>query len=240
MPQWRADTAGSDAAAAVQRLMCLVGGLAVGAVGLYATALAIAVLRSGRPRWLLARCYALRDGKPGGPARAAARRWSAGGLAAFLLAVLLGTAGRSGMWRLDGSRRLVRAAEPLTVRLLASDYRWNAIYAGADKRFATPDDFVVVGRMHLPAGRPVRILLASSDRAYSLHLPAWRLAATVMPGRVRQLDLQAAQPGRYEAACARPCGWGHELARLVLVVTSPNQFDRWLAAAERLMTHPRG
>jgi cytochrome c oxidase subunit 2 len=88
----------------------------------------------------------------------------------------------------------------------------------------------IYDEMHLPAGRPVRILVTSADVIHSFWVPEFRLKADTVPGLVQNLNFTAQVPGTYVIECTEFCGLNHSEMQARLVVDPPAKFDAWLAA----------
>ena len=108
----------------------------------------------------------------------------------------------------------------LDVYVLAKQWMWKFSYA---------DGPVAQGTLHVPVGRPVRLLMTSRDVIHSFYVPAFRVKRDVLPGRYSELWFQAVAPGRYELLCAEYCGAGHSYMRGEIVALAPEAFDRWMA-----------
>lgn len=86
-----------------------------------------------------------------------------------------------------------------------------------------------IDELHVPAGEPIRLLLATQDVIHSLFLPAFRLKQDAVPGRYTTLWFTATRPGTYDLYCAEYCGADHSVMRGSLVVMPPDEFERWLS-----------
>ncbi len=100
-------------------------------------------------------------------------------------------------------------------------------------KFAYPGGPNAVDVLHVPANRPVRLLLTSRDVIHSFFVPAFRLKQDVLPGRYTQTWFEADRPGTYEIFCAEYCGMGHSSMLGQVVVMKPEEFDTWLAEQRR-------
>jgi cytochrome c oxidase subunit 2 len=83
--------------------------------------------------------------------------------------------------------------------------------------------------MHLPAGRPVRILLESADVIHSFWVPQLGGKRDVIPGHTNAITLVADSPGVYFGQCAEFCGLSHANMRFRVFVETPEQFHAWSA-----------
>ncbi|HEX5683816.1 MAG TPA: c-type cytochrome [Ideonella sp.] len=84
--------------------------------------------------------------------------------------------------------------------------------------------------LHLPAGRPVQLGLQSADVIHSFWVPTLGGKMDLVPGRTNRLFITALAPGVHRGVCAEYCGTQHARMALHVVVETPEQFDRWLAA----------
>jgi cytochrome c oxidase subunit 2 len=89
-------------------------------------------------------------------------------------------------------------------------------------------DLVVANELHVPAGRPVRLSLRSSDVIHSFWVPRLGGKRDLIPGRVQVLWFTPEDPGVYEGQCAEFCGVSHALMSMQLVVDTPEEFEQWL------------
>ena len=140
-----------------------------------------------------------------------------------LVFVMLGFMSRT-VW---GQVRGTLPETDLQVRVTASQFNWQMTYPGFDGRFGTPDDYSQENLLHVPADRPVRLILASKDVIHSFFLPHVRLKQDAVPGREIQVWFQATKPGRYEIPCAELCGFGHSTMKGYMTVHTPEEFDAW-------------
>ena len=87
----------------------------------------------------------------------------------------------------------------------------------------------MVGQMHVPVGKPVRIQLRSKDVIHSFFLPNFRLKQDAVPGMGIEVWFTPTKPGDYEVACAELCGIGHYRMKAALTVDpSEEKFNEWL------------
>ena len=97
-------------------------------------------------------------------------------------------------------------------------------------KFAYPDGPNAIGTLHVPADRPVRLLMTSRDVIHSFFVPDFRIKMDVLPGRYTEAWFEATKPGRYQILCAEYCGTWHSQMWGEVVVMPPAEFDEWLAA----------
>ena len=90
--------------------------------------------------------------------------------------------------------------------------------------------------LHVPAGMPVRVVLASQDVIHSLSIPDLRVKKDVVPGRYNRIWFEAekkpgAQPDEHQVYCAAYCGTQHSAMLTHAYVHEPADFKQWLIDA---------
>jgi cytochrome c oxidase subunit 2 len=88
-----------------------------------------------------------------------------------------------------------------------------------------------INELHVPVGRPVKLLMTSQDVIHSLFVPAFRVKQDVLPGRYSALWFEATKPGTYHLFCAEYCGTQHSGMVGWVTAMEPAQFQQWLAGA---------
>ena len=95
------------------------------------------------------------------------------------------------------------------------------------------DDLIVTdGELHLPVGKPVKLLLRSLDVLHDFYVPQIRAKMDLVPGIVTYLWFTPTKTGEYEILCAAYCGLGHPQMRGKLVVESESDYQTWRAAQQ--------
>jgi len=85
-----------------------------------------------------------------------------------------------------------------------------------------------VNELHVPVGRPVKLIMGSEDVLHSFYIPAFRVKADVIPGRYNHLWFTATKPGRYHLFCAEYCGTKHSGMIGWVYAMEPTAFQAWL------------
>jgi cytochrome c oxidase subunit 2 len=98
-------------------------------------------------------------------------------------------------------------------------------------KFEHPDGRRELNELHVPLGRPVRLILISQDVIHDLFIPALRIKHDVLPVRYTSFWFQATRAGRYHLFCAQYCGTEHSQMTGTVEVLAPSEFERWLAQA---------
>lgn len=96
-------------------------------------------------------------------------------------------------------------------------------------KFQHPEGQGEIDELHVPAGEPVNMTMASQDVIHSLFIPALRIKQDVVPGRYTHLWFSADKPGTYRLACTQFCGTNHSLMVGKFVVMAPADYARWLS-----------
>jgi cytochrome c oxidase subunit 2 len=91
------------------------------------------------------------------------------------------------------------------------------------------DDVVIEGgELHLPVGRPVKVLLRSVDVLHDFYVPEFRAKMDMVPGQVSYFWLTPTRTGTFEVLCAELCGLGHPAMRGTVVVEEAAAHQAWL------------
>ena len=86
-----------------------------------------------------------------------------------------------------------------------------------------------INELHVPVGRPVKLIMGSEDVIHSFYIPAFRVKADVIPGRYNHLTFTATKAGRYHLFCAEYCGTKHSGMIGSVIAMEPADYQAWLA-----------
>jgi len=86
-----------------------------------------------------------------------------------------------------------------------------------------------INELHVPVGRPVKLIMGSEDVLHSYYIPAFRVKADVIPGRFNMLWFTATKPGTYHLFCAEYCGTKHSGMVGSVIAMEPADFQAWLS-----------
>ena len=95
--------------------------------------------------------------------------------------------------------------------------------------YGRDDILVETNELHLPLGRPVKMVLRSKDVLHDFYVPQFRAKMDLVPGIVTYFWLTPTAAGSYDILCAELCGVGHHQMRGTVVVEQQADFDRWLS-----------
>jgi cytochrome c oxidase subunit 2 len=89
-----------------------------------------------------------------------------------------------------------------------------------------------INELHVPVGRPVKLIMTSEDVIHDVFVPAFRVKADVIPGRYTNIWFEPTKAGRYHLFCAEYCGTKHSGMIGQVVVMEPDEFQSWLSGGE--------
>ncbi len=140
--------------------------------------------------------------------------------------------------------------ESLEVEILGQQWQWSYRMPGRDGKLGTTDpryvssdnplglnpndpngndDLVIeAGDLHLPVGKPVKVLLRSTDVIHDFYVPELRAKMDLVPGLETYFWFTPTKPGTFEVLCAAFCGVGHPQMRGSIVVESDTAYQEWL------------
>ena len=136
------------------------------------------------------------------------------------------------------------------VEVISQQWQWNFRLPGKDGRLGTSDtrnvtsdnplglnpndrdahdDVVIEGNdLHLPLGKPVKLLLRSIDVLHSFYVPEFRAKMDLVPGMVTYVWLTPTRTGTFEMLCTELCGAAHYNMRAKVVVEEESEYRAWL------------
>ena len=140
--------------------------------------------------------------------------------------------------------------DAIEFEVVGQQWQWSFRLPGQDGRLGTSDtryigagnslglnpadpnaqDDVVVdgGDLHLPVGRPVKLLLRSIDVLHDFYVPQFRAKMDMVPGLVTYFWFIPIRTGKFEILCAELCGVGHARMRGTVVVEEEHAYQAWL------------
>ena len=86
-----------------------------------------------------------------------------------------------------------------------------------------------INELHVPIGRPVKLIMGSEDVIHSFFIPDYRVKADVVPGRYNTLWFTATKPGRYHIFCTQYCGTKHSAMIGWVTAMEPADYQTWLS-----------
>lgn len=130
---------------------------------------------------------------------------------------------------LDPYRALASSKKPLTIQVVALDWKWLFIYP---KQHVASVNFV-----QLPVGTPVRLQITSDAPMNSLWIPQLGGQIYAMPGMSTQLNLVADRAGDYHGSSANISGSGFSRMDFTARAGSESDFQAWVKSAQKSPDH---
>jgi cytochrome c oxidase subunit 2 len=141
-------------------------------------------------------------------------------------------------------------ADATEVEVMGQQWMWSYRLPGKDGRLGTSDarkissdnpmglnsddpaglDDVVIQSddLHLPVGKPVKVLLRSIDVLHDFYVPEFRAKMDMIPGSVTYYWFTPTRTGTFEVLCAELCGAAHAQMRSKVVVEEEKEYHAWL------------
>ncbi|HWP30382.1 MAG TPA: cytochrome c oxidase subunit II [Fimbriimonadales bacterium] len=82
--------------------------------------------------------------------------------------------------------------------------------------------------LHIPVGKPVKLIMISQDVIHAFFVPAFRIKRDVIPGRYQTAWFIATKPGKYRLFCAEYCGSKHSEMTGWVYAMKPADYEKWL------------
>lgn len=111
----------------------------------------------------------------------------------------------------------------LRIHVYGERWWWRIRYEPQDR-----PAFEIANEVRLPVGEPVEFLLHSYNVIHSFWIPSLGGKMDLIPGRVNRLTLYPTRVGTFRGACAEYCGIAHARMSFMAIVTSRDEFERWL------------
>ena len=141
-------------------------------------------------------------------------------------------------------------ADATEIEVMGQQWSWSYRLPGKDGRLGTTDvrninadnplglnpndpngqDDVVItsGDLHLPIGKPVKVLLRSIDVLHDFYVPEFRAKMDMVPGSVTYFWFVPTRTGTFEVLCAELCGVAHAQMRSTVIVEEDSKYHAWL------------
>jgi cytochrome c oxidase subunit 2 len=110
--------------------------------------------------------------------------------------------------------------DAMTVNVVGKRWMWKVQHPTGQRE---------INELHVPLGKPVKLMITSEDVIHSFFVPAFRVKKDAIPGRYNMAWFEPTRPGSYHLFCAEYCGTEH--ARMIgkVVVLEPDAYQQWLA-----------
>jgi cytochrome c oxidase subunit 2 len=99
-------------------------------------------------------------------------------------------------------------------------------------KFQHPEGQREINELHIPTGKPVKVLLTSEDVIHSFFVPEFRVHMDVLPARYTSVWFEATRSGTYRLFCSQYCGTGHATMIGSVIAMKAGDYEKWLHRAE--------
>lgn len=110
----------------------------------------------------------------------------------------------------------------LRIDVVGKQWMWKMQHAGGQRE---------INHLHIPIGRPIRLVLASEDVIHSFYVPAFRIKRDAVPGAQTEVWFEATKPGTYRLFCAEYCGTQHSGMTGFVTAMTAGDFEQWLSGS---------
>lgn len=138
----------------------------------------------------------------------------------FALAMVIFAWGAVVFWQIHN---IPPAANEAEIFVVGKQWMWKIHH---------PEGPREINKLHVPVGRPVKLVMTSEDVIHSFYIPAFRIKQDVLPGRYTQMWFEATRPGTYHLFCAEYCGTEHAAMIGQIVVMEQADYQEWLRAEQ--------
>jgi cytochrome c oxidase subunit II len=152
--------------------------------------------------------------------------------------------------------------DSVVVEVTGHQFAWEFRYPGADKVLgrknykltaannnlgvdfegdkASHDDIHVAGTMHIPVGKPVKLVIGAQDVIHDVGLSHFRMKMDAVPGipttmwftpkyTTEEMKVRTNNPNfAYEISCDQMCGKGHYSMKGIIIVETEAEYKMWL------------
>jgi cytochrome o ubiquinol oxidase subunit 2 len=122
---------------------------------------------------------------------------------------------------LDPRKPLVSDQKPITIQVVAMDWKWLFIYP--ELNIAT------VNQISFPVNVPAEFKITSATVMNSFFIPRLGSQLYAMAGMENRLNLIANEPGTYQGLSSNYSGAGFSGMKFSVLATSQAEFDQWVA-----------
>lgn len=140
------------------------------------------------------------------------------------IVLVIGALTWSSTHQLDPYKPIASTTAPLTIEVVALDWKWLFIYPSLG--------IATVNQVYLPVGIPVTFDVTADAPMNSFWIPQLGGQIYAMTGMVTQLNLRADEAGTYRGSSANYSGEGFADMQFNANAVTPAQFDAWATSAK--------
>lgn len=127
--------------------------------------------------------------------------------------------------QLDPSKQLSADKKPITVQVVALQWKWLFIYP--------EQNIASINYLQFPEDTPVNFEITADAPMNSFWIPELGGQIYAMPGMSTKLHLMADQPGTYNGSSANLSGQGFAGMKFIAKATSDDEFNQWLQSIKQ-------
>lgn len=105
------------------------------------------------------------------------------------------------------------------VRVIGKQWLWQ---------FQYDHGVTTIGELYVPIGKPVKLIMTSTDVIHSFFVPNFRVKQDVVPGMYTSVWFEAKVPGKHQVYCTEYCGTSHSGMLAQVIVLEDKDWKLWL------------
>lgn len=117
----------------------------------------------------------------------------------------------------------VSPADAYEIQVTGQKWSWT---------FAYPNGTVSPNRLVVPKGKPVRLVMSSTDVVHSVWIPEFRIKQDVVPGTYTSIWFEATEELETTLLCTEYCGTNHSEMLARVEVVDDEKFQEFLESGE--------
>jgi cytochrome c oxidase subunit II len=110
-------------------------------------------------------------------------------------------------------------ADATTIYVVGKQWMWKIQH---------PEGQREIDNLHVPVGKPIRLLMTSEDVIHSLFIPDFRLHMDLLPERYTSIWFEGTKVGEFNLFCSQYCGTNHAGMTGKVTVMEPADYEKWL------------
>jgi cytochrome c oxidase subunit 2 len=130
-------------------------------------------------------------------------------------------------WGFHGFMRAnVAPGEAMEIQVTAKQWIWQ---------FEYPNGTRTLNEIHVPIGKPVRLVMTSEDVLHSFFVPNFRIKHDIVPKRYTAIWFNPTVAGVHQVFCTEYCGKGHSDMLAKIHVDDEATYEKWLEEGDESM-----
>lgn len=117
----------------------------------------------------------------------------------------------------------VAPKDAFEIQVTAQKWAWS---------FAYPNGTTSPGKLIVPKGKPVKLVMSSTDVIHSFFVPEFRIKQDVLPGLYTTIWFEPTEAKETAILCTEYCGTGHSEMLGTVQVLEQTEFDKWLEGGD--------